>query len=300
MSSTRTDLTKFAWLSIAAALVTIALKTGAWLITGSVGLASDAAESVVNLVAAIVALIALRVAAKPADKNHHYGHTKAEYFSAIVEGVMIFVAAAAILIMAVQRLFEPQPLERVGIGLLITVIASLINGAVALVLLRAGRRHNSITLRADGHHLMTDVITSGGVLVGVGLVVWTGWLWLDPVIAILVGLNIIVTGWRLIAESSRGLMDESLPKETNARIREILDGHTSDEIKFHALRTRVSGARAFMEMHMLVPGAWSVKEGHDAMEDLIEEIRGEFPDLHVTGHLEPVEDPRSYEDEHLD
>ena len=188
MSSTRTDLTKFAWLSIAAALVTIALKTGAWLITGSVGLASDAAESVVNLVAAIVALIALRVAAKPADKNHHYGHTKAEYFSAIVEGVMIFVAAAAILIMAVQRLFEPQPLERVGIGLLITVIASLINGAVALVLLRAGRRHNSITLRADGHHLMTDVITSGGVLVGVGLVVWTGWLWLDPVIAILVGI----------------------------------------------------------------------------------------------------------------
>ena len=138
------------------------------------------------------------------------------------------------------------------------------------------------------------------VLVGVGLVVWTGWLWLDPVIAILVGLNIIVTGWRLIAESSRGLMDESLPKETNERLREILAEHTSDGVEFHAMRTRVSGARAFMEMHMLVPGAWTVKEGHDAMEDLIDEIRDEFPDLHVTGHLEPIEDPRSYEDEHLD
>ncbi|MBK7821945.1 MAG: cation transporter [Tessaracoccus sp.] len=300
MSSTRTDLTKFAWLSIAAALVTIALKTGAWLITGSVGLASDAAESVVNLVAAIVALIALRVAAKPADKNHHYGHTKAEYFSAIVEGVMIFVAAAAILVMAVQRLLAPQPLERVGIGLLITVVASLINGAVALVLLRAGRQHNSITLRADGHHLMTDVVTSAGVLVGVGLVALTGWLWLDPVIAIIVGLNIIVTGWRLIAESSRGLMDESLPKETNDRLREILAEHTSDGVEFHALRTRVSGARAFMEMHMLVPGEWTVKRGHDALEDLSDLIRAEFPELHVTGHLEPIGDPRSYEDEHLD
>ena len=300
MSSTRVDLTKFAWLSIAAALATIALKSAAWLVTGSVGLLSDAAESVVNLVAAIVALIALRVAAKPADKNHHYGHTKAEYFSAIVEGVMIFVAAGVIVVIAIRRLLEPQPLEQVGIGLAISVVAALVNGAVAMVLLRAGRRHNSITLRADGHHLMTDVITSGGVLVGVGLVVWTGWLWLDPVIAILVGLNIIVTGWRLIAESSRGLMDESLPKETNQRLREILAEHTSDGVEFHAMRTRVSGARAFMEMHMLVPGEWTVKRGHDALEDLSDLIRAEFPEIHVTGHLEPVGDPRSYEDEHLD
>nr|WP_226996965.1 cation diffusion facilitator family transporter [Tessaracoccus aquimaris] len=300
MSTTRVDLTKFAWLSIAAALVTIALKSAAWLITGSVGLLSDAAESVVNLVAAIVALIALRVAAKPADKNHHYGHSKAEYFSSAIEGVMIFVAASVILVLGIQRLLNPQPLEQVGIGLLISVVAAAVNGAVAMVLIKAGRRYNSITLRADGQHLMTDLITSVGVVVGVGLVWLTGWKILDPIVAIAVGINILWTGWRLVSESTAGLMDESLPKETNARIREILDTHTGDEIRFHALRTRVSGARAFMEMHMLVPGAWSVKEGHDAMEDLIDEIRDEFPDLHVTGHLEPVEDPRSYEDEHLD
>ncbi|QXT62243.1 cation diffusion facilitator family transporter [Tessaracoccus palaemonis] len=300
MSSPRVDLTKFAWLSIATALVTIALKAGAWLLTGSVGLLSDAAESVVNLVAAVVALIALRVAAKPADKNHHFGHSKAEYFSSAIEGVMIFVAAAVIVVLAIRRLLEPQPLEQVGIGLLISIVAALINGAVAMVLLRAGRRHNSITLRADGNHLMTDLITSVGVVVGVGLVALTGWIWLDPVVALLVGINILWTGWRLVSESASGLMDEALPKETNQRLREILAEHSTDYVKFHAMRTRVSGARAFMEMHMLVPGEWSVKRGHDQLEDLVDEIRAEFPDLYVTGHLEPVEDPRSYEDEFLD
>ena len=300
MTEKRVDLTKFAWLSIAAALATIALKTTAWLLTGSVGLLSDAAESVVNLVAAVVALIALRVAAKPADKNHHFGHSKAEYFSSAIEGVMIFVAASVILVVGIQRLLNPQPLEQVGIGLAISVVAGIINGAVAIVLIRAGRQHNSITLRADGQHLMTDVVTSVGVVVGVGLVALTGWQILDPIVAIGVGINILWTGWKLVSESTAGLMDEALPKETNARIREILAEHTSEQIDFHALRTRVSGARAFMEMHMLVPGAWSVKQGHDAMEDLIDLIRAEFPDLHVTGHLEPIEDPRSYEDEHLD
>ena len=300
MTSSRVDLTRFAWLSIAAALATIALKSAAWLLTGSVGLLSDAAESVVNLVAAIVALIALRIAAKPADNNHHFGHSKAEYFSSAVEGVMIFVAASVILVIGIQRLLNPQPLEQVGIGLLISVVAGIINGVVAVVLIRAGRRHNSITLRADGNHLMTDVITSVGVVVGVGLVWLTGWEILDPILAIGVGLNILWTGWKLVSESTAGLMDESLPKETNARLREILAAKTSDQVEFHALRTRVSGARAFMEMHMLVPGAWTVKQGHDAMEDLVDEIRAEFPDLHVTGHLEPIGDPRSYEDEHLD
>ena len=300
MTEKRVDLTKFAWLSIAAALATIALKTTAWLLTGSVGLLSDAAESVVNLVAAVVALIALRVAAKPADKNHHFGHSKAEYFSSAIEGVMIFLAAAVILVVGIQRLLNPQPLEQVGIGLAISVVAGIINGAVAIVLIRAGRQHNSITLRADGQHLMTDVVTSVGVVVGVGLVALTGWQILDPIVAIGVGINILWTGWKLVSESTAGLMDEALPKETNARIREILAEHTSEQIDFHALRTRVSGTRAFMEIHMLVPGAWSVKQGHDAMEDLIDLIRAEFPDLHVTGHLEPIEDPRSYEDEHLD
>lgn len=300
MSSSRVDLTKFAWLSIAAALVTITLKTAAWLLTGSVGLLSDAAESVVNLVAAIVALIALKVAAKPADKNHHFGHSKAEYFSSAVEGMMIFVAATVILVVAIQRLLNPQPLEQIGIGLIISVVAGAVNGAVAIVLIRAGRRYNSITLRADGNHLMTDVVTSVGVVIGIALVWLTGWQILDPIVAIAVGLNILWTGWKLVSELTSGLMDESLPKETNARIRQILAEKSSSEVAFHALRTRVSGARAFMEVHMLVPGAWSVKEGHDAMEDLIDDVHREFPDLYITGHLEPIEDPRSYEDEFLD
>ena len=300
MAQPRVDLTKFAWLSIAAALVTIGLKTAAWLITGSVGLLSDAAESVVNLVAAVVALFALRVAARPADKNHHFGHSKAEYFSSAIEGVMIFVAAVVIVAFAVERLIFPRPLEEIGVGLLITVGASVINGGVALVLLGAGAKYNSITPRADGHHLMTDVITSAGVVVGIGLVWITGWNWLDPVVALLVGINILWTGWRLVSESASGLMDESLPKEENARLRGILAEHETEEIKFHAFRTRISGARAFMEFHMLVPGAWSVQRGHDAMEDLIDLIQEEFSELRVIGHLEPIEDPRSYEDIHID
>ncbi|WP_353082984.1 cation diffusion facilitator family transporter [Tessaracoccus lapidicaptus] len=300
MSQPRVDLTKFAWLSIAAALATIALKTAAWWVTGSVGLLSDAAESVVNLIAAVVALFALRVAARPADKNHHFGHSKAEYFSSAIEGVMIFVAAAAIVGFAIERLIVPRPLEEIGIGLVISVVAALINGAVAWVLLRAGRRYNSITLRADAHHLFTDLVTSAGVVVGVVLVGVTGWNWLDPVVALLVGINILWTGWRLVSESASGLMDESLPKEDNARLRQILTDHESDEVHFHAFRTRISGARAFMEFHMLVPGAWSVQRGHDAMEDLIDLIRSEYTELRVIGHLEPIEDPRSYEDIHID
>lgn len=295
----RANLTKYAWLSIAAAVVTIALKMGAWWVTGSVGLLSDAAESVVNLVAAIVALLALRAAAKAPDKAFHYGRTKAEYFSAAVEGVMIFVAAVVIIFFAVQRLLEPQPLEALGLGLLISVAASVVNGAVALVLLRAGRRHNSITLRADGKHLMTDVVTSVGVVLGIGLVWLTGWDILDPIVALLVGLNILWTGWKLLGESARGLMDESMPEPDNARIREILAAHTTDEVQFHAMRTRISGSRSYLEFHMLVPGTWTIQRGHDAMEDLIDEIVAEYDELQVLGHLEPIEDPRSYEDMEL-
>lgn len=295
----RIDLTKFAWLSVAAAIATITLKTWAWWVTGSVGLLSDAAESVVNLIAAFVALYVLKVAARPADKNHHFGHTKAEYFSAGVEGVMIFVAAAAILVFAIRRLLEPQPIDEVGLGLAIAVVAALINGAVAFVLMRAGRKYNSITLRADAKHLYTDLLTTAGVLVAVVLVAVTGWDWLDPVVAILVALNILWMGWRLVVESSSGLMDEALPRQTNERLQQILTDHTSDQTGFHAFRTRVSGARAFMEMHMLVPGWWTVQQGHDEMENLVDLIQAEFPDLQVLGHLEPIEDPRSYEDEYL-
>lgn len=279
---------------MAAAFATILLKAGAWLVTGSVGLLADAAESLVNLVAAAVALIVLKVAARPADANHNFGHTKAEYFSAAVEGVMIFVAAISIVVFALQRLVFPQPIESLGIGLMISMIASVLNGAVALVLLRAGKRHHSITLTADGKHLMTDVWTSVGVLVGIVLVWMSGWSWLDPVIAIAVGINILFTGYGLVKESTEGLMDASLPERDNERLRMILTRRAGAGIAFHQMRTRVSGARQFMDFHLLVPDDWSVKQGHDFLEDLSDEIVAEFPRMNVTGHIEPINDPRSY------
>ena len=289
------DLGRFAWLSIAAALVTIALKTAAWQITGSVGLLSDAAESLVNLVAAVVALVALTVAVRPADQNHHFGHSKAEYFSAAAEGMMIFVAAAVILFSSIQRFLNPQALENVGAGLAVSVVASVVNGLVAVVLLRAGARYRSITLTADGKHLMTDVWTSVGVVVGVLLVWVTGVERLDPVVAFAVGLNILVTGWRLIRSASAGLMDVSLPKEDNAVIEAVLGRFTSAEVSWHRLLTREAGNRRFMQFDLLVPGGWTVQRGHDLVEDITDALVAEFPDIDVLCHIEPVEDPRSYE-----
>ena len=290
------DLSRFAWLSIAAALVTITLKTVAWQLTGSVGLLSDAAESVVNLVAAVAVLIALRVAAMPADKNHHFGHAKAEYFSAALEGMMIFVAALVILYTSVDRFLHPRPIENVGIGLAVSVLASVVNGVVAVILLRAGRQYRSLTLTADGKHLLTDVWTSAGVIVGVLVVALTGIQRLDPVIAFLVGLNIIWTGWKLIRESTEGLMDVALSKEENRGIAEILARFVSKDVHFHALRTRVSGHHRFAEVHVLVPGEWSVQRGHDLVEEVEAAIHEEFADLSITCHLEPAEDPRAYGD----
>lgn len=295
-SSAPVDLTRFAWLSIAAAVATIALKTFAWRITGSVGLLSDAAESVVNLVAAVVALIALRVAIKPPDKDHNFGHSKAEYFSAAVEGAMIFVAAGVIMVSAVQRFLHPQPLENVGVGLLVSVVASVLNGSVAWVLLRAGKQYRSMTLTADGKHLMTDVWTSAGVVAGVGLVWLTDWPRLDSIVAFAVGVNILFTGGKLMHESGMGLMDVSLPKEDNRRIREILESFTGENIMFHGVRTRESGHRRFMDMHLLVPGAWSVQQAHDLVEDITDALLEAYPDLHVMIHSEPIEDLRSYDD----
>ena len=291
-----TDLTKFAWLSIAAAVATIALKTGAWSLTGSVGLLSDAAESTVNLVAAVVARVALKVAAKPATEQFLYGRAKAEYFSAAVEGAMIFVAAAVILVTAVERFVHPQPLENVGVGLLISVAASVLNGAVAMVLLRAGAKHRSITLKADGKHLMTDVWTSVGVVAGVGLVWLTGWERLDAVVAFSVGVNIIVTGIGLVSESIAGLLDKVLPDEDNAVITEILRRRTDGEVTFHGLQTREAGQQKFMNVHVLVPDEWTVKQGHDYIEDLEHELIGALPSLTVITHLEPISDPASYDD----
>lgn len=301
MNNTRTpgaapDLRKYAWLAIGTALLTALLKASAWAITGSVGLLSDAAESLVNLVAAIVALISLTIAAKPADENHHFGHGKAEYFSAALEGIMVFVAAASIIYLAINRLINPLPLESLGIGLAISLVAAVANGVVGRILVNVGTHHNSITLRADGKHLLTDLYTSVGVVVGLALVWLTGWNWMDPVLALLVGVNILITGYRLISESTAGLMDGSLPPADNARIQAILDAHTENgRVEFHAVRTRVSGARQFMEMHMLVPGDWSVQHGHDALEELVDRIVGEYPAMHVTGRLEPISDPSSYQ-----
>ena len=290
------DLTTFAWLSIAAAIVTIGLKSGAWALTGSVGLLSDAAESLVNLAAAVVALIALKVAASPANQRYLYGRSKAEYFSSATEGIMIFFAAGAILITSAQRFVHPQPLENVGIGLLVSVLASLINGGVALVLLRAGRKHRSLTLTADAKHLMTDVITSVGVVIGVALVWVTKINQLDAVVAFAVGVNIIITGVKLVSESLQGLMDVTLNEEDNEKIMEVLRRHTSDTTAFHGLQTRVSGRDRFANMHVLVPGAWTVREGHDYIETLEGELMEALPGIRLITHLEPIEDPASYED----
>jgi cation diffusion facilitator family transporter len=293
------NLAKWAWLSIAAALATIALKSFAYLLTGSVGLLSDAMESVVNLVAAILALVALTVAARPADDTHHYGHGKAEYFSAGAEGVMIFVAAVLIIVSAVQRLLNPQPLEALGLGLAITLVATAINGLVGFLVLRAGRSHRSITLVADGKHLLTDVWTSAGVIIGVGLVALTGWLPLDSLVAIGVALNILWTGFGLVRHAMDGLMDHALPKADVDRVNEALAVIKAEYpwggLEFHALQTRESGRQRFVSMHVLVPGDWSVAQGHDLLEHVEEAVMAVLPDANVHTHLEPREDPRSYE-----
>lgn len=290
------DLSRFAWLSIFAAIVTIALKSGAWALTGSVGLLSDAAESLVNLAAAVVALISLKIAATPADSKYPYGRSKAEYFSAAAEGIMILFAAGAIMITAVQRFVHPQPIENVGLGLLISVVASLINGGVGLVLWRAGRKYRSLTLTADAKHLWTDVITSIGVIVGVFLVWLTDINRLDAVVAFAVGVNIIVTGIRILIESLQGLLDVTLPEEDNQKIVAVLARYSSQETAFHGLQTRISGRERFMNVHVLVPGSWTVQEGHTFCEQVEREIERELTDIRVITHLEPIEDPASYAD----
>ena len=289
-------LKKFAWLSVAASVVTIILKAGAW----SVGLLSDAAESLVNLVAAIVALIAITIAERPADEDHQFGHSKAEYFSAGVEGAMIFIAAGSIIVLAVERLLNPQELEQLGVGLIVSVIASIINGIVGTMLIRAGRKHRSVTLTADGKHLLTDVITSIGVVVGVGVVWLTGWSALDPIVAIGVGINILFVGGGLVRKSAMGLMDATLSDEDNSAIEAVLDSYRrSGEVDFHELRTRESGVRRFVEFHVLVPGSWSVERAHDLVENVESEIRDKLPDSHIASHIEPIEDDRAYNDVHL-
>jgi cation diffusion facilitator family transporter len=294
------SLQRYAWLSIATALATILLKGVAWWLTGSVGLLSDALESFVNLAGALMALAMLSLAATPADENHAHGHGKAEYFSSAFEGFLILIAAVSIAYAAIGRLLHPQGLEDVGIGLAVSVAASVINLATARILLGVGRQHNSITLEADAHHLMTDVWTSAGVILGVGLVWATGWLWLDPVIALLVAVNIVWTGWQLLRRSAAGLMDVSVPEETRLAIEAVLDRYRREGLEFHALRTRQAGARAFATIHVLVPGDWTVQKGHDHSERIEADLRTAVPHVHVTTHLEPKDDPVSLADANLD
>lgn len=290
------DLTRYAWLSVAAAVVTIGLKTGAWALTGSVGLLSDAAESLVNLAAAIVAVLALRVAATPANATYTYGRTKAEYFSAAAEGIMIFLAAAAILVTAAERFVNPRPIENVGVGLAVSAVAGVVNGVVAAVLLRAGRRYRSLTLVADARHLMTDVWTSAGVIAGVLAVQLTHWERLDPIIAFAVGVNIVVTGVRLVRTSATGLLDHTLPAEENAALVAILQRHAGPHVQFHGLQTRVAGRERYANLDVLVPGSWTVAQGHTFIEQIEEEMERAVPGLVVVTHLEPIEDPTSYDD----
>ena len=295
-----TSLTRFAWLSIAAAVLTIGLKTIAWWITGSVGLLSDAMESVVNLVGGVMALAMLTVAERPADEDHPYGHGKAEYFSSGVEGTLILIAAVSIGVAAVARLISPKPLEEIGIGLAVSIAASLVNFGVAIQLLRVGTRRNSITLEANARHLLTDVWTSVGVVAGVGMVAWTGWERLDPIVALAVAANIIWTGVGIIRRSVGGLMDTALPAEDRVAVWQVLKGHEQAGVKFHALWTRQAGVRKFISLHVLVPGDWTVHRGHQFLERIEDDIRQAVRDSAVFTHLESLDDPTSWEDETLD
>ena len=296
----RSTLTRYAWISIAAAVTTMALKSGAYWLTGSVGLLSDAIESLVNLVGGIMALEMLTVAAIPADENHPHGHSKAEYFSSVVEGTLILVAAVSIIVAAADRFIDPKPLEQIGLGLAISVGASLINLGVSLLLMRVGKRYNSITLEANAQHLLTDVWTSVGVVAGVGAVALTGWQRLDPLVAILVGLNIIWTGVNIVKRSISGLMDVALDPADLAAVKTVLQTHEADGIQFHALRSRQAGSRKFITVHVLAPGDWTIQRGHQLLDRIESEIRTALPDAVVTTHLEPLEDAASWEDEPLE
>ncbi len=294
-----TSLARYAWLSIAAALSTMVLKgVAAWL-TGSVGLLSDALESFVNLGAALLALWILRVSLVPPDAKHPFGYSKAEYFSAVVEGALIIVAAVAIIATALPRLFEPRPIESFGAGLVISLVATAINLGVALVLLRAAKAHHSVALEADAHHLFTDVWTSIGIVVGVGAIGLTGWLIIDPLVALAVAVYIVLTGIGVIQRSVSGLMDSSLPEGELQKIRKILESYKARGMDFHALRTRHAGRRRLVELHLLLPGAMTILEGHQVADEVEERIRAALPGSAVLTHLEPIEDPASYEDQEL-
>lgn len=296
----RVDLTGYARLSIATSLLTLALKLAAYYVTNSVGLLSDALESVVNLVAACLALGMLWLAQRPPDQEHEFGHEKAEYFSSGAEGGLILVAALSIVASALGRFLHPVQLTDLGVGSALSAGATLLNGLVAMILLRAGRRHGSVTLTADGHHLLSDVWTSLALLLGIGLIAWTGQAILDPIVACLAALAIAFTGLGLVRQSLSGLLDASLTPEERLKIERCLDYLHPLGATYHALRTRRSGQAAFVQLHVLVPGDWDVRRGHELVEGVESAIRTALPGARVIAHLEPLEEPSSFEDLELD
>jgi cation diffusion facilitator family transporter len=287
------------FLSILAALVTLGMKSTAYWMTDSVSLLSDAMESVVNLVAALTALGCLWYSAQPVDTSHTYGHEKIEFFSSGLEGILILVAAGGIAWYAVERLFHVHPLDQLELGTLLSFGASLINLVVARILIRVGRRTNSIILEADGQHLMTDVWTSFGVIVGLGFVWLTDWRWLDPIMALIVAANIVWTAWDLIARSFNGLMDHALPESEQHAVRAAIEALLRPGLHFHALRTRQAGARKFVDFHLLVPGTWNVQEAHDFTEHIEDAVRAALLGAEVTVHIEPIEAESAWHDSEL-
>jgi cation diffusion facilitator family transporter len=299
-SSTSVPLTRYAWLSVAAAVFTLILKLAAWYMTGSVSMLSDALESLANLAAALFAVASLTVAARPADEDHAYGHSKVEYFASAVEGTLIIAAAAGIGWAAVERLFHPRALKDVGHGLAVSAVASAVNLAVARVLMRVSRARRSPALEADAKHLMTDVWTSAATLAAVGGVILSGWQWLDPIFGLLLAGHIVGTGVRLVHQSALGLMDTALPEKDLEVIKRTLVELEAEGLQYHALRTRRAGVRGFMSVHLLVPGTWSVTQAHNRAEALELKLREAVAQLNVITHIEPLGDPVSMKDARLD
>jgi len=289
-----------AGVSIGASVLTIILKLGAFALTNSVSLLSDALESLVNLLAATITFFMVRLAHKPADESHPYGHSKAEYISSTAEGMFIIIAAGAIIFTAVQRLLNPSPLEAPGLGLLFSIAASLINLIVGLTLIKNGKKRNSLALEADGHHLMTDVYTTVGVLIGLAIVYMTKLYILDPIIAIIVGLNIIFAGFSIIQKSFSGFMDSAIDRGYIKYINTVFEEYTIKKIVFHGLRTRRSGSRNFITFHVLVPGIWTVQNAHSLVEEIEKKLRDTIPNSTIDTHIEPLEDPVSWADTELD
>ena len=289
------------WASVAVALMTIGLKTGAWWLTDSVGLLSDAMESLVNLASAMFGLMMVTIAERPADEDHPYGHHKAEYFSSGFEGILIIVAGLGILWTAGHRIFDPQPIEQVGLGLALSVGSSLLNGLLAWVMFRAAREHRSLALEADARHLVTDVWTSVGVVVGIALVSVTGWLWLDAVVAMGVAFNILKEGAHLVWRSSQGLMDESVESDVLAEIQAVLDGfaHQRGEteiIRFDHLNTRKAGQRRFVDVHMHMPAGWTLGRAAALRGSVEQALMSAVPGLRATIQLLPSDVEAHFDD----